>query len=256
MIVGHENVLAAMAQPAPVMLFLGPRGVGKMLVARELGRRWGIPAAETHVFPALDTGTARALVALTTHVGPRRLVIVRLNRTTARVQNILLKTLEETEGTLFVLLAEEVPIDTILSRSRLAVFSPLTQEQISTVLQRRGYGAKKAAALAALSSGTVRSALGAESMLETKAAVLAAVKAIAEQDPVSLDKLSTKWTEEHTTMLRRWVHEVLSRNFGVFAEEDAILPRPTALKILIALSSDIRPKLQVRAGLMGLVVAA
>lgn len=257
MIVGHEQVLGALEHPAPVLLFLGPRGVGKRATAHYLLGNWAVPPARRMEFLSLDVPTARNLVDLGRHqFGQPGTVIVRMNHASAAAQTVLLKALEETEAMRFILLAESPPMDTIVSRAQVHQFHPLTHEQVAALLQRQGYGKQKAGALAALSDGTVRSARAAESLLEVKPTVLGAVKAIAEQDPVTLDRLANKWTEQHTAMLRRWVHEVLSRNFGVYSEDDALLPRPIALKILIALSSDVRPKLQVRAGLMGLVVAA
>lgn len=256
MIVGHEQVLGALERPAPVILFLGPRGVGKRATAQYLMGKWGIPIHHRLEFLTLDVPTARNLVENSRHQFAHPMyAVVRMNHASTAAQTVLLKALEETTTMRFLLLAEEPPMDTIISRAQVHMFRPLTHEQVASLLQRQGYGTKKAAALAALSDGTVRSARAAESLLEVRPAVLGAVRAIAEQDPVALDRLANKWTEQHTAMMRRWVHEVLSRNYGVYSEVDA-LPRPVALKILIALSSDVRPKLQVRAGLMGLVVAA
>ncbi len=255
MIVGHEQVLETTKSPAPVSLLIGPRGVGKRAVARYLMNKWAVPTEQQYEFLSLDVPTARNLVDLVQHGQPGT-AVVRMNHTSMAAQTVLLKALEEATVLRFILLAEAIQADTIMSRSRVAFLRPLSHEQVTSMLRGQGYGEKKARALAALSDGTVRSARMAESMLEAKPAALAAVRAIAEQDPVALDKLSAKWTEQHTDMLRRWVHEVLSQDFRLYSEEDALLPRPIALKILIALSSDVRPKLQVRAGLMGLVIAA
>jgi DNA polymerase-3 subunit delta' len=127
--------------------------------------------------PSDDTGNIRVdhVRALTEHLGYRpfeaRWRVVLIDHAEALVdtaQNALLKTLEEPpSSTVFVLVTSQPDdlLPTVRSRCPQIRFAPLSVADVASLLAQRGIVSKDAQALAAVSGGSVESALGSAAAL-------------------------------------------------------------------------------------------
>lgn len=194
-IIGHrENVkrLRAFIQREKMphaLLFVGPEGIGKFLVARTAAaalfcsgeeRPCGACSScrafllENHpdfsvVEPdgqAVKIEQIRALqkdASLAPCLSDERIIILKsADKMTLPAANSLLKTLEEPAGnTVFILLAEnrQMLLDTILSRCMTMIFQPLAPEDIAAALLREGLAENEAETLARLAGGSLSKAL-------------------------------------------------------------------------------------------------
>ena len=185
-IIGHravwERLAADAGSPAGAYLLVGPRGVGKSLVARRFAERLVCPLGGGHSGECLSCRRARAgehpdivVVSPTERqrigVGDARGVVAKAARTpveasrkvfiidremTDGAANVLLKTLEEpTSSTVFVLVAvsaEDFPI-TVASRCRIFGFGKVETGELMEALVRRGMERSEAEAIAEVAGG-------------------------------------------------------------------------------------------------------
>lgn len=120
--------------------------------------------------------------------------------------------------------------------------------------RRKGMNATEAKRLAELSGGQIKKAFEALDELTIKPVVLLALRAFREHDAAALDRLADKWSDEHTSLLVKWCTESVTDRWALFSEAESELPgRSLPLKILMALSADIRPRLVVRSSLMSVL---
>jgi DNA polymerase-3 subunit delta' len=200
-----RNMLSSGRMPH-ALLFVGPAGIGKMLVARTLaaailcgaGRDepcGGCPScrlvaqgAHPDLVVLAADGTSlkidqiRALqheAALAPYYGAGRVFLVEeAERLTVQAANSLLKILEEPPvGSVFILTAasQHAMLPTVVSRCRVFTFRPLVPEALARLLAARGTDGARAAAR--LSGGRVGEALTllAEGGLALRDAALAVV---------------------------------------------------------------------------------
>ncbi len=184
-----RNMLASGRMPH-ALLFAGPSGIGKMLVARTLaaallcgaGRdepcgacsscRLIAQGAHPDFVELASDGTSlkidqiRALqheAALAPYHGSGRVFLIEeAERLTAQAANSLLKILEEPpEGTVFILTSasQHAMLPTIVSRCRVFSFRPLAPEVLARLLQAGGAPETAAAVAARISGGRVGEAL-------------------------------------------------------------------------------------------------
>lgn len=185
-----EEALRA-APPAPAYLFLGPRGVGKGLVARWMASRLLCQGAE----PPCGDCTACRKVASGNHpdlmildrvegkgsigiddvregiaevqlrpyeAGYRFWILSEAERLTDEAQSALLKTLEEPPPHLVLILVaggENALLPTVTSRCRILRFGPVEPEEIVGLLVERGVSAERAAVAARIAEGAPGGAL-------------------------------------------------------------------------------------------------
>lgn len=202
-LIGHrqtiDRLMGAIARGSlpPTLLYAGPQGIGKWLVAMATAQAVNCLDADARL--AGDAcGTCRSCERITrgVHVdvltvapddkasikidvirevlartsyrpyeGRRRVVLIRdADTLELSAQNALLKSLEEPpDATMFVLVTS-VPgalLPTVRSRTMRVRFGPLTADEVALVLQRdQDLDAPQARALAELSDGSVGHALG------------------------------------------------------------------------------------------------
>lgn len=252
-VVGHGSVVSQIEAEMPrVALFLGPTSVGKWTVAEYLRGAWRVAEGDTLRIENLTADAARSVVdfALYSPVGSRRLVVIRLDGASAGALNILLKTLEDAaETTDFILVADEPPIATIVTRSAVYRFGFLADGEVQEVLQQRNFREDDAQRYARMSGGQVSRALAVVNGVDVLHTVRLAIRAFREMDPGVLETAAREWTENHSAMLAQWCRENLSGRPRIFSDEE-FLPRSIVLKVLTALNVNARPRLVVRSGLM------
>ncbi len=213
-----RNMLAAGRVPH-ALLFAGPPGIGKMLMARTLaaallcggGRdepcggcqscRLIAQGAHPDLVELASDGTSlkidqiRALqheAALAPYYGNGRVFLVEeAERLTAQAANSLLKILEEPpEGTTFVLAAasQHALLPTIVSRCRVFTFRPLAPDVLARLLEAKNVPGSAAAVAARVAGGRVGEALAllAEGGLARRDEALALVKALLPDGGASL----------------------------------------------------------------------
>ena len=185
-IIGHravwERLVAESRAPAGAYMFVGPRGVGKSLVARRFAERLVCSRGGDHPDGCLSCGKARAgghpdIVDVSPAerqrigVNDARGVVQRAARTpvesshkvfiidremTEPAANALLKTLEEPTGsTVFILVsvsAEDFPT-TVASRCRIIHFGKVGTSELVEGLLRRGMERSEAEVVAEVAGG-------------------------------------------------------------------------------------------------------
>lgn len=261
MLIGHEQVLSRLGGGLPpVATFVGPASVGKWTAAEEVRREHAVVGADVFRARSMTMDEARAVVrfASTAAAGRMKLTIARLDRATSQSMTVLLKTLEDSHSSVrFILVSENVPPRTIASRSEVFDFPLLTEAQVVQVLLAHGKSLAEAQLLASRCGGQVARALKLASGNDVKITVLAAIRALAERDARVLDTVASRWTDEHTMLLEVWCREVITGRWRIFAAgESEVRGTAIPMRILMALKADVRPKLVVRAGLMGVLRAA
>lgn len=252
---GHEKVVKAVNNHLPpVLLFLGPRSVGKWELAEYIREKWKFKKSDTLRIKRLTQENARfaAKFASERPRGWARLVIVRIDKkATKGAQNTLLKSMEEARDAVFIIVSEEPPIETVKSRAVTYSFGLLSDEDVKNILMDRyNFSAERAELLAGASGGQVRKALAYASQQEEKLVVLKALDCVSRKDNTGLEALATEWQDEHTELLIRWCYESLTGKWKTFVPgESNISGKKVPMRILLALQLDLRPRLVVRSAL-------
>lgn len=259
MLIGHMEVVAALTEQFPsAALLWGPPSVGKTLAAEQVRRAHKIFEPDVLRIRRLGVPEARTLIdfasrAASTPAG--KVAIVQLDGADRAATDALLKVTEDVHpGMHFLLVASEPIAHTLWDRAQVYPFGLLTQAQVAEFLRtQRGMSAVAAERLAEQSGGQVRGALEALHLAETKAPVLAAVRALRENDPDGLESLAERWRDEHTVLLVRWAHEAVSLRWRTFNDAETGEVGSLPLRVLLALRREARPRLLVRSVLMDLL---
>jgi len=240
-----------------VSLLVGPTSVGKTTLAFEVLREHEITGADVIRSRDLTVDSARRIMH-DSHVAPvghTRVFMIDLDGASYAALSVLLKTLEEAPPTTrFILIASEMPPETIASRCDILRFPLLTTAEVEEILLRKKFSPGVASNLARLSGGQVSTALMHAEGSEAKVVVLAALRALQERDEDALDNLASRWEEQHTELLAQLCREALTQRWKVFqAAEVEGLRSKVALDILVKLRANIRPRLVIHASLMSVL---
>lgn len=252
---GHSEIVQAVSKELPaVSLFLGPKSVGKWELAEYVRELKGFKGSDVLRVRRLTQENARFIVRFASErpKGFARLVITRLtDKATKGAQNTLLKALEESPDTYFILIAEEPPLSTISSRAAVYNFGLLTEEDVFNILyRRRNFTPEKAEEYSKVSGGQVSRALSHAQDKESKMVVLQAIDAIQRRDLAGLESLAKLWQDEHTELLTTWCYEQITSQWVKFSREDtSVVGVKVPLRILMAIREDLRPRLIVRTAL-------
>jgi DNA polymerase-3 subunit delta' len=197
-VIGHRRLVGLLGRSIrqdslpPSLIFAGPRGVGKRLVALAAAQALNCPHATDNdacgtcstctrivrgVHPAVlifepgESGSIKIeqirdvidLVAYRPFEGRRRLVIIDdADALVPAAQNALLKTLEEppsSSGFILVTSRPDTLLATVRSRCQRLRFSALDAEDVATALMRQGRSEPEARAVAATADGSIGRAL-------------------------------------------------------------------------------------------------
>lgn len=236
-------------------LFVGPKGTGRWTEAEELRKERGILNSDILRIRKLTNQTAQDIVnfALFAPVGEEKMCIVRLPSSNTKATQILLKTLEEAPDFItFVLIAKTMPNETIVSRSKVKLFSLLSEEDIAAkVLKKKGIGTVAAQSLAKKSGGQMSRVYDILNNGEQLQDVIVMAKALVQADVDKVESLAPGWTDIHTDLLAKWAKEAIIGTWVMFPKSD--VPKLFALKVLMALNTEARPRLVVRSVLADLI---
>lgn len=241
-LVGHQRQLGWLTRELPqVTLITGPASVGKRKLAHEiLAARGGVSTEVTEL--TADEARRVTREAGIAPFGPRKNILIRLDKSSETAQNILLKTLEEPAPTArFLLLASEPLLPTIVSRCHRIRVGLLTDDEVFLVLTGLGVSEADARAYAPWGNGQVAPALeavsGAERLRAERGLVSAALKAALSPEAGLLSTVMRGWGREHTVHLTAWAAEASHGRWRRFGP--AVAPGVTqaqARRLLVALS--------------------
>lgn len=239
----------------PVSVFVGMKSVGKWTTAVYLADHMEVHPSDRLLISHLNITRSREIERFSRMppTGHTKLVAIRMRGASQAAQDALLKTLEEAPvWSHFILVAEGLPSETLASRAHVYSFTPLSNQDVSQVLQRvKRMPSGQADVLARRGGGQVSQALAYGQINEHKSAVSLVLKAFRERDPVVLEKAAMQWTDDHTELLTLWCYEAMSGRWKIFsAEETGEIPTVLPPRILQAMKSKVRPRLVIRSQLM------
>jgi hypothetical protein len=268
LVVGHTQTREALElelPPQPVLL-LGPESTGKWKLARWVAdyhapwynQRW---LGEPRLYMIRElSGFLRTPPTPAVTGSGYKVVVINLNGAAGGgVQNALLKDLEEAPDYVrFILTASRSPLATITSRCIIWRWGALTDQEVAQVLCLKGVKQRDAMAIAPIGRGSVAPALdAAERFRPARAAVLAAVQAIAARDNGQFEHAVKVWGETEDWMLRELLGAAASGNSTPLfsGTERQIIGSTTARKgiALLAASGKARPQVAVRALAVALI---
>lgn len=250
-VIGHEPIRQRLSEALPaVSLFVGPESVGKRLTAEWVRQEYGYGEHQTLRVNFLSMDAARELTQFAQ--GSGRLAVVQLDKASRPALNALLKTLEDAPDTKFILISRDLPIETITSRATQFRFGLLRESEVAEFLSEvRNFKPEVAERYASKSGGQIFRAFQFASGYDAKPQVLQAIRAFREHDLNGLERLADKWTDDATELLREWCTEQITGRWTIFDNaETEIIGNELPLKILMALSTNVRPRLVVRFSLM------
>jgi hypothetical protein len=256
-ILGHDRTKKILEQSLPeVALLMGPRSTGKTTLCREAAKAAGILAADTVTHEKLNADAARDITRFlsTTPMGPAKCVIARLDSASESALNALLKTIEEPPARAHILLTtSSATMLTIQSRARLFPSGSLPPQILSEILRGKGMAPEEATRAAAMSNGTVASALAASASIEAaRPPVLAALKATATGDEDLMANAMTKWGDAEGRLLATWAHEAATGRWSVFdgdSETFGLHASEVPRRIRASQALGARPKITARLAL-------
>jgi len=199
----------------PLTYIVGGRQTGKTTLAAEL--------AEIHGFEVSDmfwltpsVSIARLDIWLNNQpYGAKKILIIDDTLTKLVQEKLLLWTEDQPPNFHIIILATELPEDTLLSRSEVFRLRPNIEHNPPV-------------------------------KAEIKGVVLALLRAFESGDEAALDELATRWTDSHTDLLITWCRENITKDFSTFTGEEVSLPATLPLRLLKSMVSDVRPRFLIR----------
>jgi replication-associated recombination protein RarA len=254
-IIGHQHVRDRLrAEVPPVSFFVGPRSVGKWTTAEWVAEDL-LKADNILRVKHLNVDTARYVVKALESRG-KLAVIIFMGGASKEGQTALLPVLESLGPDAHVIMIADDLMEHVALMSRATIFGflLLRTAEVEEILKQRGFNDVNAARLAALSGGSVHTALRYHQNRDIKLTVLAVVNCLINRNAKALEMFVGRWSEEHTMALTHMCQEVVSGRFRAFEEaEVGGMERSLALRILTALAKDVRPRLVIHSQLMDIV---
>lgn len=261
-VIGHTAIVRRLRDDVPqVSLFLGPKSVGRMTTAMWTVDRLGVPWSDVLIMPRLFTH--EDMEKVTTFARRRgstergQVLIIRLSALSVENRPQLMKVLEEPGRTRFILISEDPQPHAVTTRAKVYRFGLLSQEHVAKILIARGANEGEAHATAQYSAGAMDILWLAKQVTEVKPLVQQVLRAFHARDAATLEMLAPRWSEVATQWLARWCAERSTGRWRWFNSDfSEIEDSKTALRILVAISEDVRPALVVRSSLMTMIKEA
>lgn len=219
--IGHSHIFDALTELPPVTLLWGPKSVGKRTMARWLLR--DIPPTNKADVDKLRMESAKILVEFFS-VAPLvglKAAIISLDGASISALNSLLKFLEEPPAYIrIILVASGQVLPTVVSRAHVYKCGYLRDEEISTILQQRGWDTAGADKAAKASLGHVDRALEWPERYKAKGTVLLCVKAAKDCNLDLYNVVINRFDDTSMDALRTWLQEVQSERYRLYTPEE------------------------------------
>lgn len=254
---GHaDNVYLYGKMRPKVAVFTGPKSVGKWTTARYIAEQL-YENDDVLLIGSLTMDNARKIQDFSMS-GSGRLVIVQVEARPDLPLNVLLKAMEESKSTSFIIVSS-LPVlpATVLSRAKVFWFRPLSKDLIQKILTSRfKKKSGEAERLAGLAQGTVAGATENEILLEAKPAVLAAVNAVRTRDSKLLFKQASSWNDATSQALTQWCTEVITKKWRIYEEEETLESDKDLAILILQRVGKVRARLVVHSILNDLIINA
>jgi DNA polymerase III delta prime subunit len=225
-VIGHQHARHILERELPQATLLhGPTSIGKWTMARHLADhhrvapidRWEVPQGLTMETVRLVT----AYAARTPH-GAFKLIVARLDNSTPKALNGLLKTLEEPPPHVrFLLTTCETTLPTVASRCMVFELGLLSADELKLLYRTQGLPQAKAERAASYARGQVLRGYQAERADQYRNQVINLAKALATSDRDLFTSVFTHWDTPSTDMLTTFLTECLTHRWSTFAEADS-----------------------------------
>jgi DNA polymerase-3 subunit delta' len=206
---------------AQTILVLGDLGIGKKTLVRKAITK--LPRRYEFHYPSFSVGEARTLKenAIRRTIGTR-IYLIDGDYTTEQAYNAMLKLLEEPpEGIIVVITSSKPPLPTIVSRCKMVLVPPLTDEELKAALVDGGMSERAANSVVPYARGSITEALKVYAKQESKRMLIPHIKALKERDLTYVLRLVSTITREDISLLIEFVDDVLLSRYGLSNPEIA-----------------------------------
>jgi len=193
LLVGHRDTLSKIPNPIPpVLLLLGPEGVGKSIIARVLAHATGVRDSDYQRVQRLTKPEALAVAehhATYPLASEVKVSVIDITRATPEALNAMLALLEDPpEYSRFILHSDSDPFLTVKSRCFILNFGLLSTDEVAQVLETKKVPEHVIADAARLSQGRVSVALEHARNYDARQSAMKVLKAVGTADGLELDR--------------------------------------------------------------------
>jgi hypothetical protein len=257
-VVGHDDVIARLSTEVPhASVFSGLKGVGKWTTALWTVQHLGVPFSDVLQAKRLTYEGLKHIAQFSKRGGSTdagQVVIARLGSHAMKYLPEVFDLLDRPSNTRFIFTASGEVAPGVLQRSVRYPFGLLSPEHVAEILIGLGAKPADAKATASYSAGTMDILWMAKQVVEVKPVVQQVLQAIYHRDEEALEMLASRWSDVATLWLRTWATERYTGRWRWYNDGFTEITDPReALRILLAVSEDVRPALIVRSTLMNLI---
>jgi hypothetical protein len=217
--VGFDTEIAQAAHHR-VVLFTGPKGIGKRTTCEYLAATSGAVGFEQVKIDRLDMDSARHIIerCRTRPIKGIRAIALNVEAVSSGAANALLKTLEEgPEHTRFYLHTSRPVLPTIRSRAVTFHHGVLSDDQVYQVCRAHGMDDEAAYVAARAAHGIPARALEALTKIANRHVVIELLRAVHDGDQDLLSSATGSLDREGLDLLRTWAHEAYTNQWAYFS---------------------------------------